>query len=132
MNRPILHACNTCAFTVNLSTNSLIHHFRYNSRPSENRFSDGLLPAQEGKTDETDDRINNRRCIFSPQPECLRRFGEKQDPRTNRSKISVKPPSQTGIPPQNQNQRRAGAVEIYGRYDYPLYGEELFVYHQSL
>ena len=31
-------ACNTCAFTVNLSTNSLIHHFRYNSRPSENRF----------------------------------------------------------------------------------------------
>lgn len=36
-------ACNTCAFTVNLSTNSLIHHFRYNSRPSENRFSDGLL-----------------------------------------------------------------------------------------
>ena len=23
-------ACNTCAFTVNLSTNSLIHHFRYN------------------------------------------------------------------------------------------------------
>ena len=23
-------AYNTCAFTVNLSTNSLIHHFRYN------------------------------------------------------------------------------------------------------
>ena len=23
-------ACNICAFTVNLSTNSLIHHFRYN------------------------------------------------------------------------------------------------------
>ena len=23
-------ACNTCAFTVNLPTNSLIHHFRYN------------------------------------------------------------------------------------------------------
>ena len=23
-------ACNTCALTVNLSTNSLIHHFRYN------------------------------------------------------------------------------------------------------
>ena len=25
-----LDACNTCAFTVNLSTHSLIHHFRYN------------------------------------------------------------------------------------------------------
>jgi len=25
-----LDACNTYAFTVNLSTNSLIHHFRYN------------------------------------------------------------------------------------------------------
>ena len=23
-------ACNTCAFNVNLSTNSLIHNFRYN------------------------------------------------------------------------------------------------------
>ena len=25
-----IDACNTCAFTVNLSTNSLIHNFRYN------------------------------------------------------------------------------------------------------
>ena len=66
-------------------------------RPSENRFSDGLLPAQEGKTDETDDRINDRRRIFSPQPECLRRFGEKHEySGTNRSKISVESPSQTG------------------------------------
>ena len=90
MSRPILHACNTCAFTVNLPTNSLIHHFRYNSRPSENRFSDGLLPAQEGKTDETDDRSNDRRRIFSPQPECLRRLGEKHEySGIDRSKISI-------------------------------------------
>ena len=66
-------------------------------RPSENRFSDGLLPAQEGKTDETDDRINDHRRIFSPQPECLRRLGEKHEySGTNRSKIPAKPSSQTG------------------------------------
>ena len=85
-----MSACNTCAFTVNLPTNSLIHHFRYNSRPSENRFSDGLLPAQEGKTDETDDRSNDCRRIFSPQPECLRRLGEKHEySGIDRSKISI-------------------------------------------
>ena len=55
------------------------------------------MPAQEGKTDETDDRINNRRRIFSPQPECLRRLGEKHEySGTNRSKIPAKPSSQTG------------------------------------
>jgi len=48
------------------------------------------LPAQEGKTDETDDRSNDRRRIFSPQPECLRRLGEKHEySGIDRSKISI-------------------------------------------
>ena len=79
-------------------------------------FSDDLLTAQ-GKIDETDDRINDRRRIFSPQPECLRRFGEKNEySGINRSKIPAKSPSQIGIPPQNQNQQCAGAVEIDGKF----------------
>ena len=35
-------------------------------RPSETCFSDDLLPVQEGETDETDERINDRCRIFSP------------------------------------------------------------------
>ncbi|MGP1455941.1 MAG: hypothetical protein ACTTJ7_09355 [Treponema sp.] len=48
------------------------------------------MPAQEGKTDETDDHINDRSRIFSPQPECLRRLGEKHEySGIDRSKISI-------------------------------------------
>jgi len=75
------------------------------------------LTAQEGKIDETDDRINDRRRIFSTQPECLRRLGEKHEySGTNRSKISVESPSQTGIPPQNQNQQCAGPLKLMGKF----------------
>ena len=53
-------------------------------------FSDDLLTAQEGKIDETDDRISNRRRIFSLKPECLRRLGEKHEySGIDRSKISI-------------------------------------------